>query len=303
VDLYYEGSVAGGIPIIRTLKVGFAPNRITDVLGIINGTTNYILTQMDAHGRPYHAALAEAQAHGYAEANPKNDVDGFDAAYKLAILAAIAFQARLRVQDVYCEGIRRLEAVDFEFARKLGYTIKLLAHAGQSKKGISLKVHPALVDRRHPLANVNGVFNAVFIRGDFIGDAMLYGRGAGSEPTGAAVVSDVLDIVHSFRQDVTRRNLVTGYRRLPLISRGATQARFYLRFEVQDRPGVLSKITHLLGKNHISVATIEQQTLNRKRAMLVVVTHAALEKHMDAALLSIKRLSDVHACAARIRVQ
>ncbi len=301
VDLYYEASVAGGIPIIRTLKVGFAPNRITDVVGIINGTTNFILSAMD-QGRSYAEALAEAQARGFAEADPRDDVDGVDAAYKLAILASIAFQAKVRVEDVYRQGIRQVDPIDIEFARTLGYTVKLLARGSQTAQGISLKVHPTLIERTHPLANVSGVFNAVFIRGDFIGDAMLYGQGAGSEPTGAAVVSDVLDIVYSFGQNVTRRNLVTEYRHVRMLPRATTTAQFYARFELRDRPGVLARITHLLGRHHISVESIEQKLLPRQRAMLVLITHRTLERHMDQALLAIRRLPDVQACRACLRV-
>lgn len=301
-DLYYEASVAGSIPIIRTLKLGYAADQITEISGIINGTTNHILSQMDQKGRTYQDALREAQRAGYAEANPAADVQGMDAAYKLAILASIAFHAKIAVASIHREGITELDPIDLTWARRLGYVVKLLARAAQTPRGLTLSVCPTFISRSHPLANVSGVYNAVFLKGNFVGDAMLYGRGAGSEPTAAAVVSDILDIVYSLGHGLTRRNLVTSYRAPKLLPLPATQSQFYLRVEVFDKPGVLAQITQILGRYRVSVAVVEQQPLAGRRASLVIVTHQVVEKRMQAALQGIRRLASVHALRAVIRV-
>lgn len=237
VDFLFEASVAGGIPIIRPLKQCLAGNRIHEVMGIVNGTTNYMLTKMTKEGLDFAEVLAEAQAKGYAEADPTADVGGLDAARKLAILASIAFNARVTFDDVYVEGITSISREDIAYATELGYVIKLLAIAREEEGRISVRVHPTFLPNTHPLANVNDVFNAVFIRGDAVGETMFYGRGAGELPTASAVVGDVIDAARNIGRGASGRILCTCFEERPIQPMSETKSPYFIRLLVQDQPG------------------------------------------------------------------
>ena len=306
VDVLYEASVGGGIPLIAPLKRDLLANEITALRAIINGTTNYILTRMAREGADYAVALAAAQELGYAEPDPTNDVEGIDAAYKLAIMASLAFRTRVGPADVYHEGITRLTARDFRYAAEFGYAIKLLAIARRDDHGIQVRVHPALVPLEAPLAKVDGVFNAVQVEGDLTGMVFLQGRGAGAMPTTSAVVGDVLNVAHGIAQGAPERFV---WREDPgAVIRPITDvvSRYYLRLSVPDRAGVLAQITDVLGVQHaISIASIIQKETNedQQTAELVIMTHEAREADIRAAVDGLRKLESVTAVGTFLRVE
>lgn len=292
-DLYFEASVAGGIPIIAALKQSLAANRLTALVGIINGTTNYILTAMSEQGRDYAEVLAEAQKLGYAEANPASDVEGLDAARKLAILASIAFNSRVTLNDVYVEGISKITREDIEYANELGCTIKLLAIAKHQDEGIEMRVHPAIIPKTHPLASVNGVFNAIFVVGDAVGETMFYGRGAGSLPTGSAVVSDIMQVIRNIQSNSTSAINCTCYQDLPIKKTDSFTTAYYIRLLVKDEPRVLATLALLFAEAEISFASIIQKPRGHQEAEIVLVTHPCREGKLQEALESVRAYSKV----------
>lgn len=292
-DLYFEASVGGGIPIIAALKESLAGNRVTTVIGIINGTTNYILTAMAEQGRDYAEVLQEAQNLGYAEANPAADVDGLDAARKLAILSSIAFNSRVTLNDVFVEGISKITREDLAFAAELGCTIKLLAIAKHQDEGIEVRVHPAILPKSHPLASVNGVFNAIYVVGDAVGETMYYGRGAGSLPTGSAIVSDIMKIVRNIKSNATSSLNCTCYLDLGLKSVSDFNTAFYIRLLVQDEPRVLANLALLFAEADISFASIIQKPRGEQQAEIVLVTHPCREGDLQKALDTLRAYSKV----------
>lgn len=287
--LYFEASCVGGVPIIRTLLDGLQANRITSMMGIINGTTNYILTKMSDEGASYEEVLKEAQKLGYAEANPTADVEGFDAAYKLSILSSLAFHTKVPFSKVFREGIQGISAEDIADGKALGYCLKLLAIGKQTDAGIEVRVHPTFVRREHPLASVNDSFNAVYITGDAVDDVMLYGRGAGALPTGSAIVSDIIyAATHSDIKYSTFKNTATASPDVKFVA--DFRSAYYLRLSVSDRAGTLSKITAILGKYNISIVEAVQKTGAEGKATLVLVTHETRELAVRNAVTRINAL-------------
>lgn len=292
-ELHFEASVGGGIPIIATLKESLVANRITALMGIINGTTNYILTAMAEQGRDYAEVLAEAQQLGYAEANPSSDVDGLDAARKLAILSSIAFNSRVVLKDVFVEGISRITREDLAYAAELGCTIKLLAIAKHQEEGIEVRVHPAILPLAHPLASVNGVYNAIFVVGDAVGETMYYGRGAGALPTGSAIISDIMKIVNNIQSHAAPHNNCTCFLDLPLKAVADFHTAFYIRLLVKDEPRVLATLALLFAEENISFASIIQKPRGHHQAEIVLVTHPCREGALQEALDSVKASTKV----------
>lgn len=302
-DLLFEASVAGGIPIIRPLKQCLAANRITQVIGIINGTTNYMLSKMTSEGSDFADVLREAQARGYAEADPSADIEGYDAARKLAILASIAFNSRIVLDDVYVEGITGITATDIAYAGELNYTIKLLGIAKETSEGIEARVHPALIPVHHPLASVNDVYNAIYVTGDAVGDTMFYGRGAGEMPTASAVVADIMDAARNLLYKVPGIISCTCYEEKPVKDMGAVESRYYTRLQVSDKPGVLASIAYAFGDKEVSLASVLQKQTDKVTAEIVLVTHKVRERNMQEALEIIKHLSSVKEVSNVIRVE
>jgi len=307
VHLAFEAAVAGGIPLIRAVKEGLVANRIISVFGILNGTCNYILTKMTDEGLDFGMVLKEAQAHGYAEADPTFDIEGNDTAHKLQILVALAFRTFVDLKHIHTEGITRVTAQDIGYARELGYRIKLLAIAKATSAGLEARVHPTMIAAGSPLAAVSGVFNAVFVTGDAVGDLMFYGRGAGQMPTASAVWSDAVEIARGIAHGVTATGL-----ELPSAGAGALTPQpmeivrtcYYLRVMAQDRPGVLSKVTGILGDHDISIASVIQKGRATAEAVpVVLMTHEAQERGMRAALAAIDRLPEVPLPTTMIRVE
>lgn len=293
VDFYFEASVAGGIPIIYPLKQSLAGNRIRKVIGILNGTTNYILTKMSREGRAFDEILAEAQKLGYAEADPSSDVNGLDAARKIAILSSIAFNTRVTLDNVYVEGITSIEPADIRYAQELGYVVKLLAIAKEDEEGrVQARVHPAFIPRTHPLAAVDDVFNAVFVQGDAVGEIMHYGRGAGQMPTASAVVGDIIDIARNIMYNVNGRIGCTCYESKPIVNIKQLNAQFYIRMTVKDRPGVLAGIAGVFGNNNVSIATVLQKTRG-DMAELIMITHEVREQDLEDSLAVLRGMSIV----------
>jgi homoserine dehydrogenase len=289
VDFYFEASVAGGIPIIYPLKQSLAGNRIQEVIGILNGTTNYILSKMSEEGHSFEDVLREAQELGYAEADPSDDIDGLDAGRKIAILASIAFNSRVTVDDVYVEGISKITPSDIKFARELGFVIKLLAVAKQAEDGsIQARVHPAFLPYKHPLAAVNDVYNAVFVRGDAVGEIMHYGRGAGKLPTASSVVGDIIDIGRNIVYKANSRISCTCYEDKPILDVSQLKTQFYIRMTVKDRPGVLAGIAGVFGSNNVSLATVLQTTHGGEMAELILITHQVEERDLNDSLAVLK---------------
>jgi len=301
-DLFFEGSVAGGIPIIRPLKECLAANRITQVIGIINGTTNYMLTRMSKEGMGFQQALTEAQSLGYAEADPSADVEGYDAARKMAILSSIAFNTRIPLERVYVEGVTRITAEDIAYAANLNYVIKLLGIAREGVDGIEVRVHPTLLSKNHPLASVNDVYNAIFVTGDAVGDVMFYGRGAGEMPTASAVAADVINAARNLVNGCSGMIGCTCFEEKKLKSMGLTSTEYYIRLDVADKPGVLASIAYIFGENNVSLASVIQHTTG-KTAELVLITHEVLEKNLQEALIGIKELPVVNEVSNVIRVE
>jgi homoserine dehydrogenase len=310
VDVNFEASVGGGIPLIRSIKEGLVANRIHSIFGILNGTSNYILSKMTDDGRDFRDVLKEAQEKGYAEADPTYDVEGIDAAHKLAILIRLAFGTALRFNEIFIGGISEITPLDIQFGREFGYRIKLLAIAKMEKGKIEARVHPTMIPEGHLLSTVEGVFNAIYIKGDAVGPALFYGQGAGQMPTGSAVVSDLVEL---------GRNLLVQAKgpRVPSLSYqefaiGKTPLKrieevvmpYYMRFSALDRPGVLSKISGILGKHDISIISVIQKGRRIKGSVpIVMMTHEAKEKNVHQALREINRLGVILGRTVFIRVE
>lgn len=301
-DFLFEASVAGGIPIIRPLKQCLAGNHISEVVGIVNGTTNFILTKMTQEHMEFADALALATRLGYAEADPTADIQGYDAGRKVAIMASIAFNSRVTFEDVSTEGITHISSKDIRYAKELGCVIKLLGVAKNAENGIEVKVQPMLVPEGHPLASVNDSFNAVFVHGDAVDDAMFYGRGAGELPTASAIVGDVFDIVRNILFQCTGRISCTCYKELPIKKQEETESRFFLRLHVDDKPGVLAGIASVLGNYKVSIAQMIQKHRKEDFAEIVVVTSEVREGNFHDAILIIEGMEAVHKISSVIRV-
>jgi len=307
VALRFEASVAGGIPIIKALTEGLVANRVEAVFGIVNGTCNYILTKMDATGAELDAVLKEAMALGYAEADPTFDIEGIDAAHKAAILARLAFDTPIDFAAIPVEGIAHLETIDTQFARQLGYVVKLLAVIKRAGERVDVRVHPTMLPEDELLAKVGGVFNAVVVRGDAVGETLYYGPGAGALPTASAVVADIAEIAESLIEGGVHRAHPCGNRTLvprPLLPIAEVETPFYLRFAAQDRPGVLSKISGVLGNHGISIDQVRQHGRHQGGTVpLVILTHDAVEGKLRRALVEIESLGVTAGPAVVIRVE
>ncbi len=310
VMVAFEASVAGGIPIIKAIREGLTANRIEWIAGIINGTCNYILSEMRDKGLPFDMVLAEAQRLGYAEADPAFDVEGIDAAHKLTILAAIAFGIPMQFDKVYTEGITRLTAIDLKYAEGLGYRIKLLGITRRAPGGIELRVHPTLVPARRLIANVEGVMNAVLVKGDAVGPTLYYGRGAGAEATASAVVADLVDVTRMATSDPEHRvpHLAFQPDRLssePILPMEEVESGYYLRLRALDRPGVLADVTRICADLDISIDAIFQKEAGEgeEQTDVVILTHRTPEKRVNAALRRIEALSTIPAPVVRIRLE
>jgi len=294
VDLLFEASVAGGIPIIQAIKESLAGNRISRIMGIVNGTTNYILTKMSAAGMSYQEALQEATALGYAEADPTNDVGGFDAARKVAILASIAFNTRVTDASVFVQGIDQITAEDIVYAREMGYAVKLLGITDEVDNEISARVHPAMIPLDHPLSSVHDAFNAVFVEGDAVGKTMFYGQGAGELPTASAVVGDIIIAARNVMFGSRGRLGCTCFEAKRIKPIGEVKSKFYLRVLTKDKPGVLASIATVLGNQGVSLASVMQKkTYKDGRAEVVFITHLVEEQNMRDAIAIIRGLSTV----------
>jgi len=300
--LFFEASCVGGVPVIRTLLDNLQGNKITSMIGIINGTTNYILTKMSDCGASYEKILEEAQSLGYAEADPTADVEGFDAAYKLSILSSLAFHTKIPFSKVYREGITAIDPCDIEYGKKLGYVMKLLAVGKNSDSGIEVRVHPAFVNSSHPLAAVNDSFNAVYVTGDSVGDIMLYGRGAGALPTGSAIVGDIIYCAtHDNFNYSTFNNTADADPATKILTN--YESAYYLRLDVDDKAGVLSKVTSVLSKHGISVARVIQEKQNEGSGVsLILITHCTHEKNTDKAVQEINKNGGFAKVVSVIRV-
>ena len=301
VDLAFEAAVAGGIPLIRPLRESLAGERVRRLMGIVNGTTNYVLTRMSDDGMSFDDALAEAQRLGYAEANPAADVEGHDAAAKCAILASIAFDSLVTAEDVHREGIAGVTKQDIEFARRLGYVVKLLAVAELEDGAVVARVHPAMIPSEHPLASVRGSFNAVFVEGEAVGELMFYGRGAGGEPTATSVVGDLIavagHVLHGGRAIGSARRLARGIRPM-----GETHSEYYVLLQVEDRPGVLAEIAAVFGRHGVSIRHVWQEGLGDD-AQLVFISHSAKDASLQASVADLEGLASVEAVESVLRVE
>jgi homoserine dehydrogenase len=300
VDLLFEASVAGGIPLMRPLRESLVGERIRRVMGIVNGTTNYILTRMSEEGSTFADALAEAQALGYAEPDPTADVDGIDAAAKTAIIASIAFGARVVAADVYREGITKITADDIAAAHELGYVVKLLGVAEEVDGRVGVRVHPAMVPKDHPLASVRGSYNAVFIEGEAVGQLMLLGRGAGGGPTASALLGDLIDAAQNLRSG-SRGATIGTLHRTPIRPVDETAAQFYISVDAADRPGVLATIAGVFGDHEVSIQSMQQKG-HGAEARLIFVTHVAREAAMSATIREVRELDAVERVGSVLRV-
>lgn len=301
-DLLFEAAVAGAIPIIRPLKQSMAGNNISEIIGIVNGTTNYILTKMSETGMDYSQALAKATELGYAEADPTADVEGYDAGRKMAIMASIAFHSRVVFPQVFTEGITKITADDIKYAKEFGYVIKLLGVARHDGDGVEVKVHPMLIHEEHPLAGVRNAFNAVFVHGDAMDDIMFMGRGAGQMPTASAVMGDIIDVCRNIVYDSCGRVSGKCYKQLPVKSIESCESKFFLRMQVEDRPGVLANIASVLGNNNVSIAQVVQKSRNIGSAELVIITDLVKERNFNDAIAVFKGMSVVKEISGVIRV-
>lgn len=302
VDLRFEAAVLGAIPIIRTLYESLGGNKITEIVGIMNGTTNFILSKMTEAGAGYEEVLKEAQELGYAEADPTADVEGYDAARKLAILGSIAFNRRLFFDDVNCEGITNISKTDISYGKEMGYVIKLLGIARESRKGISLNVYPAFVPLEHPLASVRGSYNAVYIKGNGFDDVMLYGRGAGSLPTGSSVVADIMEIAHNVARETTGRKIQFYFDQKDMYAPGKIESSYYLRLEVDNKMGVLAKVAEKFAEQKISVSAVTQRNDDSETAVLVITTSKCPRAHISNVLEAFNSLRSVKKIASVIRI-
>ena len=305
VMFQYEASVAGGIPIIKGINESLTANKIEKLYGIVNGTTNYILSKMELEGADFDDVLKEAQEKGYAEADPTSDIEAFDAQYKLAILASLAFGSKIDVDNIYREGITKIEAVDMKYAKEFKMGIKLLAIAKENNGKIELRVHPTMISKKHPLSNIYDSFNAVFIKGNAVGDLMFYGRGAGDLPTGSAVVGDIVTIVRN-GVDAENSNPVVKNNlwKREILSMEDIESKYYVRATVVDEPGVLSKITSILGKNNVSLRSVIQKGDEENgNVTIVLVTHKTNEKELNNSIKEIAELKSVYKINNIIRIE
>ncbi|KZE46852.1 homoserine dehydrogenase [Brevibacillus parabrevis] len=303
-DVFYEASVAGGIPILRALVEGFSSDRITKMMGIVNGTTNYILTKMSQEGADYSDVLKEAQALGYAEANPTSDVEGFDAARKMAILATLGFRVPMKLEDVDVKGISAVSKEDIAYGKQLGYEIKLLGLARRDGEAIEVSVQPTMVPKSHPLASVNGVFNAVYVHGEAVGETMFYGPGAGELPTATAVVSDLVTVVKNRKLGVNGRGMVAPYKDKILKDDSQKLSKYFLRIVVADKRGVLAQITQLLADKNISLEQVIQQPYNKGgEAEIIMVTHQSSKSDMDGVIAYMEQMDIISKVESCYRVE
>ena len=309
VDLYYEAAVAGAIPLLRPLRESLAGDDVRRVLGIVNGTTNYVLDKMDTTGASFHDAVEQAQALGYAEADPTADVEGFDAAAKAAILASLAFHTRVSGADVHREGITEVTAADVAAAKEMDSVVKLLAICERTDEGVSVRVHPAMIPRSHPLAGVREAFNAVFVEADAAGQLMFYGRGAGGDPTASAVLGDVVAVARH-RIGGGRGPGESSYADLPILPMGMAQTRYHISLDVADRPGVLAAVASAFADHEVSIETVRQQIVpatdeegSEGRASLVVVTHTAPDSALSATVEALAAMPIVRAVDSVMRVE
>ncbi len=300
--LFFEASCVGGVPIIRTLQEGMQANKIQSIKGIINGTTNYILTKMDSEGSSYEQALKEAQRLGYAEFNPTADVEGFDATYKLSILSSLAFNTKVCIENVYREGITGVDREDIAYGKEFGYTLKLLGIGKNTEKGIEVRVHPTFIKNDNPLAVVNDSFNAVHLVGDSVGEIMLYGRGAGALPTGSAIVSDVIfAIKHSEYFYTTFDNSEKGNKHTKFVDDFISK--YYIRLSVKDAAGVLSKISGVFSKLDVSIKEVKQISNEDSKAQVIVITHPCKESMIKKALAKFNTLDEVYEVKGMVRIE
>ncbi len=308
VEIGFEGSVAGGIPVIKTFKEGLVANRIVSIMGILNGTANYILSQMTEHGLPFAEVLKDAQQKGYAEADPTYDIEGIDTAHKLAILVTLAYGVEVKVDDIAVEGISHIEALDIDLAREFGYRIKLLAISHNNGNDFEVRVHPTLVPESHLLASINGAFNSVHIQGDMVGDILLYGPGAGKLATGSAVTADIVDIARNISHGAINRVSCLSYlpefieaRKITPISE--LKCSYYFRFTTLDQPAVLATIAGILGKFNISIESVIQKSNHKGKTVPIVMrTYGAVEASVVEALAEIDKLPIVAAETVKIRI-
>ena len=301
VDFLFEAAVAGGIPIIRPLKQCLAANEMDEVIGIVNGTTNYILTKMFEEGMDFDEALEKATELGYAEADPTADIEGLDAGRKVAIMASIAFHSRVTFSDVYTEGITKISARDINYAKEFGNVIKLLGVAHNTEDGIEVSVHPMMIPQEHPLASVRDSFNAVFVHGDAVDDVMFYGRGAGEFPTASAIMGDVIDVVRDIQYHCTGRISCTCYRETKVKEFREVKNKFFLRMQVDNKPGVLAAIASVFGVHQVSISKVIQKIITDGVAELVIVTEAVKEYHMENALEHLKDMETTREISSVIR--
>jgi homoserine dehydrogenase len=310
VMVAFEAAVAGGIPIIKAVREGLAANRIEWIAGIINGTTNFILSEMRDKGLSFDTVLKEAQRLGYAEADPTFDIEGVDAAHKITILSALAFGTPMQFEKAHIEGISKLDAVDIKYAEQLGYRIKLLGITRRTPEGIELRVHPTLIPARRLIANVEGAMNAVLVQGDAVGATLYYGKGAGAEPTASAVIADLVDVTRMHTADPENRvphlafqaNQLVNLRMLPM---DEVQTSYYMRLRVADKPGVLADITRILADEHISIDAVIQKEPGEgeDQTDLIMLTHQTREKHINAAIAKMEKLAVVQGKVTRIRME
>ena len=310
VMVAFEAAVAGGIPIIKALREGLTANRIEWIAGIINGTSNFILSEMRARGASFGAVLAEAQARGYAEADPTYDIEGIDAAHKLTIMASIAFGVPMQFDKAYTEGISNLTQEDIRYAEELGYRIKLLGITRRAKAGIELRVHPTLIPAKRLIANVEGVMNAVLVKGDAVGPTMYYGAGAGAEPTASAVIADLVDVTRMHTADPEHRVPHLAFQPdqlsdVPILAMGDVVTSYYLRMRVEDRPGVLADITRILADREISIDAMIQKepSEGEEQTDIILLTHRVVEKNVVDAIAKIEALPTVRGKIVRIRLE
>jgi len=308
VEVLYEAAVGGGIPVLSAIKGNMAANRFNTILGILNGTCNYILTKMTKEGSDFREVLGMAQELGYAEADPTFDIEGVDTAHKLALLLSLCFGTRITFGDIHTEGITSISAIDVNFARQFGYKIKLLAIGKRDGDRIEARVHPTMIPIHYPLADVDGVFNAIRLTGDFVGPVMLYGRGAGMEPTASAVVGDLMDISRNMLAGISRRVAARGFLEEKVVSLaikpvGEIVSRYYLRFSALDQPGVLAAIAGSLGHNGISIESMIQTGRSGDFVPIVIITHEAAERNVLAALAEIDGLEMIREKSCFIRIE
>ena len=302
-DILFEAAVAGGIPIIRPLKQCLAANKIEEVMGIVNGTTNFILSNMTDEGMEFDDALKLAQELGYAEADPTADVEGYDAARKVAIMASIAFNSRVTFDDVYTEGISKISAKDIKYAKELGCDIKLLGVAANTDEGIEVRVHPMLIPSEHPLAGVKDSFNAVFVKGDAVGDTMFYGKGAGELPTASAIMGDVVDVARNINFDCCGRIGCTCYKQLPIKKMDDICSKYFIRMQLLDKPGTLASVLSILGNNGVSIyQMMQKKRRNNSNAEIVIITDSVKEKNLKDSMTILEGISIVNKVSSIIRV-